>query len=125
MFGDEAIKRKASDGISVVRERGVLGPSHFDLGAKAKGTKSVVLVTVRSNLRFEPHLLELVHRARGEAITAGLFAREDLLLNETDIPTSSSQPIGRRAARRSASNNGNIKNMRWVWVVRGGHADTL
>ena len=65
--------------------------------------QALVAVEVLEPLR-EAHLVELVHRSRGEPVAARLLAGERLLLDDQDVVAGPSQPVGRplilRAHRR-------------------------
>ena len=63
--------------------------------------QAVVAVVVGGDLLLEAHGPELGDGPRGEAVAAGLLARERLLLDDHDVAPGPGQPVPGRRARRA------------------------
>jgi len=104
---DDAVEVVTGDGVAVVGEMWVLGPAHLEGLAEAVGPQTVV--TVRPlELVLHPHVGQLAHRARGEAVAAGLDPGEVFLLDERDVPAGIGEPIGAGGARRAATDDEHV-----------------
>ena len=85
----------AAHHVSVVRKVGVLGPAQ--LQGDAVGHRAQALVALETGeLVGEPHLVELAHGPRGQAVAAGLLAGEALLVDDA----APGGPAARASTRR-------------------------
>ena len=91
---DEGVEYGPPDDVAVVGERRVLGPPQLERSVMRDCPQPVDAV-VLPELRLETHIVELLHRPWGEAITAGFFTRERVAFDEHHIEPVLGGPVRR------------------------------
>ena len=69
-----------------------------------RGAQSVITMELRQ-LVAKSHVIDLLHSARREAISAGLLARKDFLVNHDDIEAFCGKPISSSRASGTSSDD--------------------
>ena len=69
-------------------------------------------MSVRGHDRLQPHLGQLVHGPRCQTVTAGLFAGEIFLFDQTDRPTGPCQPVGAGGATGTGAHDDYVEDDR-------------
>ncbi len=131
VVGHELVEVAAPNDVAVLGVHRVRRPLQFELSTGARGPKPVVAVEFLQGVA-EAHQLELVHRSGGEAVAAGLFAREGLLLDDRHRVAVTCQPISGRGSGRAAADHQHVggrccaaRHGRQVWPLpgRSGHTN--
>jgi hypothetical protein len=86
------VELAAADDVPVLRVHRMAGPFQFERLAHAH--RSQAAVAVERTERFgEPHLVELMHGPRREAVAARLLTRERLAFDDGDVVAVACQPV--------------------------------
>ena len=101
VLGDEGVEFGAADDVAEARVARVLGPRHLDGAAVGDDAQATHAMRVLEPVG-EAHVVELRHRARGQTVTAGLFAGKAFALDEHHVEAMVRGPIRRGGTRGPA-----------------------
>ena len=113
---DQVVELAAPHDIPVRREVGVGRPGQLERDAVADRPQAVDALEARQ-LVGQPHVVQLPHCARGEAVAARFLAREALLVDDGHAVPEHREPVGGRRAGRSRADHQHVGAR-----FRGAHA---
>src|SRR5581483_10913554 len=106
-LGDHRVEIPAPHDVAVGREDRMVGPGELERDAVRDRAEAVEALVSREPV-LQPHVVELPHRARREAVAARLLAREALAFDREHASPAAREPVRRGGTRGSGADDEHV-----------------